>query len=117
MLAHQRRPHPQPATHPNEGRGTASPQLAAAEAFAAHVGDVTLELADLTIRQLSAVAALLLALHEANARALAAERALANLLHNGSDDTFITAASELVSDASFVEDEGGVLDLLMPECR
>jgi hypothetical protein len=55
---------------------------------------------------------LLLALDEANARARAAERALANLLHNGSDDTFITAASELVGDASSFEDEGGDLDLL-----
>ena len=99
-------------SHPNEGRGTASPQLAAAEAFAAHVGDVTLELADLTIGQLSAVAALLLALHEANARARAAERALANLLHGGSGGTFISAASELLGDASSFEDDSGDLDLL-----
>jgi len=99
-------------SHPNEGRGTASPQLAAAEAFAAHVGDVTLELADLTIGQLSAVAALLLALEEANARALAAERALANLLHGGSGGTFISAASELLGDASSFEEAGCDLDLL-----
>jgi len=41
---------------PKEAARTASPQLAAAHAFSAHVGDVTLELADLTIGQLSAVA-------------------------------------------------------------
>lgn len=99
-------------SHPNEGRGTASPQLAAAEAFAAHVGDVTLELADLTIGQLSAVAALLLALHEANARARAAERALANLLHASNFGDIRTAASELVGDASSFEDDSGDLDLL-----
>ncbi|TWH23154.1 hypothetical protein [Aminobacter sp. J41] len=99
-------------SHRNEGRGTASPQLAAAEAFAAQVGDVTLELADLTIGQLSAVAALLLALDEANARARAAERALANLLHVSNCGVIRTVASELVGDASFVEDEGGDLDLL-----
>ena len=62
----------------NEAAGAASPQLAAADAFAAHGGDVTLELADLTIGQLSAVAALMLALDAAKARALSAEDRLAN---------------------------------------
>ena len=61
----------------NEAAGTASPQLAAADAFAAQGGDVTLELADLTVGQLSAVAALMLALDAAKARAHVAERKLA----------------------------------------
>lgn len=60
----------------NEAAGTVSPQLAAADAFAAHGGDVTLELADLTVGQLSAVAALMLALDAAEARAHVAERKL-----------------------------------------
>ena len=61
-----------------EAAGAASPQLAAADAFAAHGGDLTLELADLTVGQLSAVAALMLALDAAQARAHAAERRLAD---------------------------------------
>ena len=60
----------------NEAISTASPQLAAADAFAAHV-DITLELADLTVGQLSAVAALMLSLDAAVARARAAEHRLA----------------------------------------
>ena len=53
-----------------------APKLAAADAFAAHGSDVTLELADLTVGQLSAVAALMLALDAAEARARVAERKL-----------------------------------------
>src|SRR5690606_38956403 len=60
----------------NEAAGTASPQLAAADAFAAQGGDVTLELADLTVGQLSAVVALMLALDAAETRARVAERKL-----------------------------------------
>ena len=60
----------------NEAARTASPQLAAADAFAAHGGDITLELADLTVGQLSAVAALMLALDAAEARAQVAQRKL-----------------------------------------
>ena len=62
----------------NEAAGGASPQLAAADAFAAHAADVTLELAELTAGQLSAVAALMLALDAAEARARGAERRLAD---------------------------------------
>lgn len=62
----------------NEATCTASPQLAAADAFAAHGSDVTLELAELTVGQLSAVAALMLALDAAEARARRAERRLAD---------------------------------------
>jgi|GEM_PF-1326350 hypothetical protein len=62
----------------NEATGAASPQLAAADAFAAHGGDVTLELADLTVGQLSAVAALMLALDAAEARARVVEERLAD---------------------------------------
>jgi hypothetical protein len=61
----------------NEAISNASPQLAAADAFAAHGGDITLELADLTVGQLSAVAALMLSLDAAVARARAAEHKLA----------------------------------------
>lgn len=64
----------------NEASRGTSPQLDAADAFAAHGGDVTLELADLTVGQLSAVAALMLALDAAEARARKAERALATHL-------------------------------------
>ena len=60
----------------NEAAGTASPQVAAADGFAAHGGDITLELADLTVGQLSAVAVLMLALDAAEARAHVAERKL-----------------------------------------
>ena len=68
-----------PITHssfPIEAAGTASPQLAASDAFASHA-DVTLELADLTVGQLSAVAALMLSLDAAEARARVAETRLA----------------------------------------
>ena len=61
----------------NEATGTASPQLAASAAFAANSHDITLELADLSIGQLSAVAALMLSLDMAEARARSAERQLA----------------------------------------
>lgn len=61
----------------NEASRGTSPQLAAADAFVAHRGDVTLELADLTVGQLSAVAALLLSLEAAETRARQAERTLA----------------------------------------
>src|SRR5690554_4646280 len=60
----------------NEATGTASPQLAAAVAFVANSNDVTLELADLSIGQLSAVAALMLSLDAAEARARFAEQKL-----------------------------------------
>jgi hypothetical protein len=60
----------------NEATGTASPQLAAAAAFSANSHDVTLELADLSIGQLSAVAALMLSLDVAEARARSAEQKL-----------------------------------------
>lgn len=60
----------------NEAVIAASPQLAAADAFASHA-DVTLELADLSIGQLSAVAALMLSLDAAEARARSAELELA----------------------------------------
>src|SRR5690606_27827038 len=56
----------------NEAVIAASPQLAASDAFASHA-DVTLELADLSIGQLSAVAALMLSLDAAEARARSAE--------------------------------------------
>lgn len=65
----------------NEAVSTPSPQLAAADAFAAHV-DITLELADLTVGQLSAVAALMLSLDAAVARARAAEHKLAEHLRH-----------------------------------
>ena len=60
----------------NEATGTASPLLAAAAAFAANSHDVTLELADLSIGQLSAVAALMLSRDAAEARARSAEQKL-----------------------------------------
>lgn len=61
----------------NEVEGMVRPQLSAADAFLAHSDDVTLELSELTDGQLSAVAALMLALDEAVARARRAEHALA----------------------------------------
>jgi len=60
----------------NETVIAASPQLAASDAFANHA-DVTLELADLSIGQLSAVAALMLSLDAAEARARSAKFKLA----------------------------------------
>lgn len=60
----------------NEAAIDASPQLAASDAFASHA-DITLELADLSIGQLSAVAALMLSLDAAEARARVAETRLA----------------------------------------
>jgi hypothetical protein len=60
----------------NEAVIGASPQLAASDAFASHA-DITLELADLSIGQLSAVAALMLSLDAAEARARSAELKLA----------------------------------------
>ena len=54
----------------------ANPQLAAVDAFAGHA-DITIELADLSIGQLSAVAALMLSLDAAEARAHSAELKLA----------------------------------------
>lgn len=60
----------------NEATCAASPQLAAAAAFAANSHDVTLELADLSSGQLSAVAALMLSLDAAEARARSAEQQL-----------------------------------------
>src|SRR5690606_32803997 len=65
----------------NEAISTPSPQLAAADAFAAHV-DITLELADLTVGQLSAVAALMLSLDAAVAQARATEHKLAEHLRH-----------------------------------
>jgi hypothetical protein len=61
----------------NEARNLASPQLAAADAFAGDGSDITLELADLSVGQLSAVAALMLSLDAAQARARSAEHQLA----------------------------------------
>lgn len=66
----------------NEAVANASPQLAADDAFAAHGGDITLELADLTVGQLSVVAALMLSLDAAVARARAAEHRLAEHLRH-----------------------------------
>ena len=60
----------------NEAAGTGIPQPGSASAFAANSHDVTLELADLSIGQLSAVAALMLSLDAAEARARVAEQKL-----------------------------------------
>ncbi len=89
----------------NEAACGASPQLAAADAFAANVGDITLELADLTVGQLSAVAALMLALDRAVSRARNAERALAAHLSTCICHSFDVAGAEVVDDTPCVEDE------------
>jgi hypothetical protein len=57
------------------------PQLAVNDDMLPSAGDVSLELADLSVGQLSAVAALMLALDAAEARAAAAESLLAS--HEG----------------------------------
>ena len=62
-----------PCVPRNEAVIDASPQLAASDAFASHT-DITLELADLSIGQLSAVTALMLSLDAAEARARSACR-------------------------------------------
>lgn len=81
-----------------EAAGTASPQLAAADAFVGHVSDVTLKLANLTNGQLSAVAALMLVLDGANARARNAERVLATHLNRYICNGFDVADAEVVED-------------------
>lgn len=66
-----------PTTIRNEAVACKSPQLDAGDDVAGTADDVTLELAELTAGQLSAVAALMLAFEAAEVRARSAERLLA----------------------------------------
>lgn len=87
----------------NEAGLGESPQLDGADAFAAV--DVTLELAELSIGQLSAVAALMLSLDAAEARARSAERQLADHHRHCICRAAEIAAAEAGAAAGFVAEE------------